>query len=162
MFRSTRCLISALHRVKDRYLHTCDQHLSDVAEYESPITDECKKGPTEGRCLYLDAQVTTPLDSRVLDKMMPYLTVYHGNPHSRTHMYGWKLEAAVEHARQQIADLIGADKREVIFIFGATECNNIAVKGVARFYKSRKNHVTTQTVRKLHLYNKSCFLIDII
>ncbi|CAL1685897.1 unnamed protein product [Lasius platythorax] len=149
MFRSTRCLISALHRVKDRYLHTCDQHLSDVAEYESPITDEYKKGPTEGRSLYLDAQATTPLDPRVLDKMMPYLTVYHGNPHSRTHMYGWESEAAVEHARQQIADLVGADKKEVIFTSGATECNNIAVKGVARFYKSKKNHVvTTQTEHK--------------
>ncbi|XP_070150728.1 cysteine desulfurase [Polyergus mexicanus] len=150
MFRSTRYLLSALHRVKDRHcLHTCSQHLSDIAEYESPITDEYKKGPTEGRALYLDAQATTPLDPRVLDKMMPYLTVYHGNPHSRTHMYGWETEAAVEHARQQVADLIGADKKEVIFTSGATECNNIAVKGVARFYKSRKNHVvTTQTEHK--------------
>ncbi|KAL6429733.1 hypothetical protein ACFW04_007558 [Cataglyphis niger] len=103
----------------------------------------------EGRALYLDAQATTPLDPRVLDKMMPYLTVFHGNPHSRTHMYGWETEAAVEHARQQVADLIGADKKEVIFTSGATECNNIAVKGVARFYKSRKNHiVTTQTEHK--------------
>ncbi|XP_072748791.1 cysteine desulfurase [Anoplolepis gracilipes] len=150
MFRSTRCFLSALNRVKNRRcLHTCGQHLSDVVEYESPITDEYKKGPTEGRALYLDAQATTPLDPRVLDKMMPYLTVYHGNPHSRTHMYGWESEAAVEHARQQIADLIGADKKEVIFTSGATECNNIAVKGVARFYKSRKNHVvTTQTEHK--------------
>lgn len=150
MFRSTKYLISALHRVKDRgCLHTCSQNLSDVTEYESPITDEYKKGPKEGRALYLDAQATTPLDPRVLDKMMPYLTVYHGNPHSRTHMYGWESEAAVEHARQQVADLIGADKKEVIFTSGATECNNIAVKGVARFYKSRKNHVvTTQTEHK--------------
>lgn len=149
MFRSTRYLISALHRAKSCNLHTCSQHLSDVAEYESPITDEYKKGPMEGRSLYLDAQATTPLDPRVLDKMMPYLTVYHGNPHSRTHMYGWESETAVEHARQQVADLIGADKKEVIFTSGATECNNIAVKGVARFYKSRKNHVvTTQTEHK--------------
>ncbi|XP_011260947.1 cysteine desulfurase, mitochondrial [Camponotus floridanus] len=149
MFRSTRCLISALHRVKSCHLHTCSQHLSDIAEYESPITDEYKKGPMEGRSLYLDAQATTPLDPRVLDKMMPYLTVYHGNPHSRTHMYGWESETAVEHARQQVADLIGADKKEIIFTSGATECNNIAVKGVARFYKSRKNHVvTTQTEHK--------------
>ncbi|EFN65274.1 Cysteine desulfurase, mitochondrial [Camponotus floridanus] len=115
----------------------------------APITDEYKKGPMEGRSLYLDAQATTPLDPRVLDKMMPYLTVYHGNPHSRTHMYGWESETAVEHARQQVADLIGADKKEIIFTSGATECNNIAVKGVARFYKSRKNHVvTTQTEHK--------------
>ncbi|XP_050458787.1 cysteine desulfurase, mitochondrial [Cataglyphis hispanica] len=150
MFRSTRYLLSTLHRVKDRRcLHISGQHMSDIAEYESPITDEYKKGPMEGRALYLDAQATTPLDPRVLDKMMPYLTVFHGNPHSRTHMYGWETEAAVEHARQQVADLIGADKKEVIFTSGATECNNIAVKGVARFYKSRKNHiVTTQTEHK--------------
>ncbi|KAL6429732.1 hypothetical protein ACFW04_007558 [Cataglyphis niger] len=150
MFRSTRYLLSTLHRVKDRRcLYICGQHMSDIAEYESPITDEYKKGPMEGRALYLDAQATTPLDPRVLDKMMPYLTVFHGNPHSRTHMYGWETEAAVEHARQQVADLIGADKKEVIFTSGATECNNIAVKGVARFYKSRKNHiVTTQTEHK--------------
>ncbi|KAG5345757.1 NFS1 protein, partial [Acromyrmex heyeri] len=149
MFRSTRSLIIALQRAKDCHLHTCDQRLSKVAEYESPITDDYKKGPSEGRALYLDAQATTPLDPRVLDKMMPYLTVYHGNPHSRTHMYGWESEAAVEHARQQVADLIGADKKEVIFTSGATECNNISVKGVARFYKSKKTHiVTTQTEHK--------------
>ncbi|KYM78082.1 Cysteine desulfurase, mitochondrial [Atta colombica] len=149
MFRSTRNLIIALQRAKDCRLHTCSQRLSEVAEYESPITDDYKKGPMEGRALYLDAQATTPLDPRVLDKMMPYLTVYHGNPHSRTHMYGWESEAAVEHARQQVADLIGADKKEVIFTSGATECNNIVVKGVARFYKSKKTHiVTTQTEHK--------------
>ncbi|KYM95024.1 PREDICTED: cysteine desulfurase, mitochondrial [Cyphomyrmex costatus] len=149
MFRSTRSLIVALQRVKDRRLHTCGQQLSEVAEYESPIMDDYKKGPTEGRALYLDAQATTPLDPRVLDKMMSYLTVYHGNPHSRTHMYGWESEAAVEHARQQVANLIGADKKEVIFTSGATECNNIAIKGIARFYKSKKTHiVTTQTEHK--------------
>ncbi|XP_014473261.1 PREDICTED: cysteine desulfurase, mitochondrial [Dinoponera quadriceps] len=149
MFRSTRCLIFALHRAK-RSLHTCGQRSSEITEYESPITDEYKKGVgMEGRSLYLDAQATTPLDPRVLDKMMPYFTVYHGNPHSRTHMYGWETEEAVEHARQQVADLIGAEQKEVVFTSGATECNNIAVKGVARFYKSRKNHiVTTQTEHK--------------
>ncbi|XP_026830697.1 cysteine desulfurase, mitochondrial isoform X2 [Ooceraea biroi] len=114
----------------------------------------------EGRSLYLDAQATTPLDPRVLDKMMPYLTVYHGNPHSRTHMYGWETEEAVEHARQQIADLIGADKKEVVFTSGATECNNIAVKGVARFYKAKKNHVvTTQTEHKCVL--DSCRALEV-
>lgn len=143
-----------------RCLHTCNQHLSDITEYESPITDEYKKGPMEGRSLYLDAQATTPLDPRVLDKMMPYLTVYHGNPHSRTHMYGWESETAVEHAREQVADLIGADKKEVIFTSGATECNNIAIKGVARFYKSRKNHVvTTQTEHKCVL--DSCRALEV-
>ncbi|KAG7188853.1 hypothetical protein KM043_008459 [Ampulex compressa] len=149
MFRPARLLILTLHRAKERSLHTCSQHLSEITEYESPITDEYKRGPMEGRSLYLDAQATTPLDPRVLDKMMPYFTAYYGNPHSRTHMYGWETEAAVELARKQVADLIGADKKEIIFTSGATECNNIAVKGVARFYKGKKNHiVTTQTEHK--------------
>ncbi|CAB0041454.1 unnamed protein product [Trichogramma brassicae] len=81
--------------------------------------------------------------------MMPYLTSYQGNPHSRTHMYGWESEAAVDHARQQIADLIGANPKEIIFTSGATECNNIAIKGVAKFYKDKKKHIiTTQTEHK--------------
>ncbi|XP_019865056.1 cysteine desulfurase, mitochondrial [Aethina tumida] len=103
----------------------------------------------EGRPLYLDAQATTPLDPRVLDLMLPYLTSYYGNPHSRTHAYGWESEAAVEKAREQVANIIGADPKEIIFTSGATESNNIAVKGVARFYGSKKKHViTTQTEHK--------------
>lgn len=79
--------------------------------------------------------------------MLPYLTTYYGNPHSRTHAYGWESEAAVEKARGQVARLIGADPREIVFTSGATESNNIAVKGVARFYSNKKKHiVTTQTV----------------
>ncbi|GAB0094463.1 Cysteine desulfurase, mitochondrial [Sergentomyia squamirostris] len=103
----------------------------------------------DGRPLYLDAQATTPLDPRVLDTMLPYLTSYYGNPHSRTHAYGWESEEAMEKARGQIASLIGADPREVIFTSGATESNNISVKGVARFYGEKKRHViTTQTEHK--------------
>ncbi|NP_001407368.1 cysteine desulfurase isoform 3 [Mus musculus] len=101
------------------------------------------------RPLYMDVQATTPLDPRVLDAMLPYLVNYYGNPHSRTHAYGWESEAAMERARQQVASLIGADPREIIFTSGATESNNIAIKGVARFYRSRKKHlVTTQTEHK--------------
>lgn len=150
MLRPARSFLSALHRATEcRSLHASRQHLVEVTEYESPITDEYKRGPMEGRSLYLDAQATTPLDPRVLDKMMPYLTSYYGNPHSRTHMYGWETETAVETARKQVADLVGADQKEIIFTSGATECNNIAVKGVARFYKGKKNHiVTTQTEHK--------------
>ncbi|XP_006235513.1 cysteine desulfurase isoform X1 [Rattus norvegicus] len=100
------------------------------------------------RPLYMDVQATTPLDPRVLDAMLPYLVNYYGNPHSRTHAYGWESEAAMERARQ-VASLIGADPREIIFTSGATESNNIAIKGVARFYRSRKKHlVTTQTEHK--------------
>ena len=101
------------------------------------------------RPLYLDAQSTTPLDPRVLDAMLPYDIHQYGNPHSRTHAYGWESEAAVEKARKQVAALICADPREIIFTSGATESNNIAVKGVGRFYRSKKKHIiTTQTEHK--------------
>ncbi|CAK9812716.1 Cysteine desulfurase, mitochondrial [Anthophora plagiata] len=147
MFRPARTLLSTLNRIKEcRAVHATSQNLSEITEYESVISDEYKRGPAEGRSLYLDAQATTPLDPRVLDKMMPYLTSHYGNPHSRTHMYGWETEAAIELARKQIANLIGADNKEIIFTSGATECNNIAVKGVARFYKGKKNHIVTTQI----------------
>lgn len=102
-----------------------------------------------GRASYLDMQATTPLDPRVTDAMMPWLTEGFGNPHSRTHAYGWDAENAVEDARKQIADLIGATPKEIIFTSGATESNNIAVKGIARFYAGKKKHIiTTQTEHK--------------
>jgi len=111
--------------------------------------EDGEKSSVDPRPLYLDAQSTTPLDFRVLDAMLPYLTTYYGNPHSRTHAYGWESEAAMEKSRGQVADLIGADPKEIVFTSGATESNNISVKGVARFYKSKKNHViTTQTEHK--------------
>lgn len=116
-------------------------------------------GKDEPRPLYLDAQATTPMDPRVLDAMLPYLTTYYGNPHSRTHAYGWESEAAMEKAREQIADLIGADPKEIVFTSGATESNNISCKGVPRFYKSKKNHViTTQTEHKCVL--DSCRVLE--
>eukprot|EP00058_Branchiostoma_floridae_P026990 XP_002612481.1 hypothetical protein BRAFLDRAFT_75405 [Branchiostoma floridae] len=98
------------------------------------------------RPLYLDAQATTPLDPRVLDAMMPFTVGYYGNPHSRTHAYGWETEKAVEEARKEVADIIGADPREIVFTSGATESNNISVKGVGRFYKSKKKHVITTQI----------------
>ncbi|KAL2913304.1 cysteine desulfurase [Polyrhizophydium stewartii] len=89
------------------------------------------------------------MDPRVVDKMLPFMLEKFGNPHSRTHQYGWESEAAVEEARKQVADLIGADPKEIIFTSGATESNNLAVKGVARFYKSKKRHIITlQTEHK--------------
>ena len=103
-----------------------------------------------GRAAYLDLSATTPMDPRVLDRMLPYMISSYGNPHSRTHSYGWEAEQSVELARESVADLIGAStSKEIIFTSGATESNNIAVKGVAKFYKGKKRHViTTQTEHK--------------
>eukprot|EP01135_Chromosphaera_perkinsii_P001395 Nk52_evm12s166 gene=Nk52_evmTU12s166 len=112
-----------------------------------------------GRALYMDMQATTPLDPRVLDTMMPYMTGQFGNPHSRTHVYGWESESAVEKARAQVASLIGAEDMEVVFTSGATESNNIAVKGTARFNKGKGRHViTTQTEHKCVL--DSCRVLE--
>jgi cysteine desulfurase len=109
-----------------------------------------KHGPVHGpRGIYFDFGATTPLDPRVLDAMLPYFTQEFGNPHSRTHEFGWSTEEAVENARKHVAALIGANPKEIIFTSGATESNNTALKGVARFYKATKNHViTTQTEHK--------------
>lgn len=126
------------------------EKISSSADFrQKRIKFNIKTDNIEGRPLYLDAQATTPLDPRVLDAMMPYFTNFYGNPHSRTHAYGWETEKAVEIAREQVANIIGAEPKEIIFTSGATESNNIAVKGVARFYGSKKKHViTTQTEHK--------------
>jgi cysteine desulfurase len=116
-------------------------------DYESKFS--ISKEMVEGKPAYLDFQATTPVDPRVLDAMLPWLTQEFGNPHSRTHEYGFKSEEAVEKARAQVASLIGADPKEIIFTSGATESNNMAVKGVANFYKRRKKHIITlQTEHK--------------
>ncbi|KAJ3693664.1 hypothetical protein LUZ60_009144 [Juncus effusus] len=102
-----------------------------------------------GRPLYMDMQATTPVDPRVLDSMLPFYLSRYGNPHSRTHLYGWESDAAVEAARSQVASLIGANPKEIFFTSGATESNNISVKGVMHFYRGKKKHViTTQTEHK--------------
>ncbi|KAE8647530.1 hypothetical protein Csa_002991 [Cucumis sativus] len=102
-----------------------------------------------GRPLYLDMQATSPVDPRVLDAMLPYYISRYGNPHSRTHLYGWESDHAVETARSQVAALIGASPKEIVFTSGATESNNISIKGVMHFYRDKKRHlITTQTEHK--------------
>eukprot|EP00124_Ichthyophonus_hoferi_P000193 Ihof_evm30s6 gene=Ihof_evmTU30s6 len=118
-------------------------------EHEANPGIEVKEVSHPGRPLYLDMQATTPMDPRVVDAMLPYMTQFFGNPHSRTHQYGWEATDAVEYAREKVADLIGADPKEIIFTSGATESNNISIKGVANFYKAKKRHViTSQTEHK--------------
>ena len=95
--------------------------------------------------IYLDYSATTPIDERVAAKMAEYLTIegQFGNPASRSHEFGWKAEQAVDLARQQVADLINADPREVVWTSGATESNNLAIKGAAHFYRKKGNHIIT-------------------
>jgi cysteine desulfurase len=93
--------------------------------------------------IYLDYGATNPCDPRVVDAIVPWLREHFGNPASRSHAWGWEAEAAVETAREQVADLIGADPREIVWTSGATESNNLAIKGAAHFYKSRGKHLIT-------------------
>ena len=93
--------------------------------------------------IYLDYGATTPVDPRVVDAMIPWLREHFGNPASRSHAWGWEAEEAVERARAQVAALIGADPREIVWTSGATESNNLALKGAAHFYASRGKHLVT-------------------
>ena len=93
--------------------------------------------------IYLDYSATTPVDPRVAEKMIPYLTELFGNPASRSHAYGWDAEAAVRHAREQVAALVNADAREIVWTSGATESNNLAIKGAAEFLQGKGKHLVT-------------------
>ena len=102
--------------------------------------------------IYMDYSATTPVDPRVAAKMIPFLTEHFGNPASRSHAYGWESEAAVEEAREQVADLVNSDAKEIVWTSGATESINLAVKGAAMFYKEKGKHlITVKTEHKATL-----------
>ena len=105
--------------------------------------------------IYLDYQSTTPMDPRVIDAVVKTMKEDYGNPHSRTHAMGWKAEELVEIARKQVADLIGADAKEIFFTSGATESNNMAIKGVAHFYGKEKNHIITLSTEHKCIVNSA-------
>jgi cysteine desulfurase len=113
--------------------------------------------------IYLDYNATTPVDKQVLEKMLPYFSDNFGNASSRSHIYGWTAQEAVENARNQVADLLSCKAKEIIFTSGATEANNLAIKGLFEFYFPQKKHIITlQTEHKavldvcLHLEKKGC------
>ena len=154
---------TAIKQEQKAFMNQTGLHPQKVELPGSGISGDASMSPSAGilkqatimdegtRPIYLDMQATTPTDPRVLDAMLPYLTGIYGNPHSRTHAYGWESEKAVEQAREHIAKLIGADSKEIIFTSGATESNNMSIKGVARFFgrSGKKKHIiTTQTEHK--------------
>jgi len=112
------------------------------ASIEMPVVNNADDGLHP---IYLDYSATTPVDQRVADKMIPYITEHFGNPASRSHPYGWTAEKAVENAREEVAKLVGADPREIVWTSGATESNNLAIKGAANFYSAKGKHIITIT-----------------
>jgi cysteine desulfurase len=147
----------SLLKVSLPFRRTISENLEENEELKT--SNQNKNINPFARAIYMDFQATTPIDPRVVDSMMPFLMVNFGNPHSRTHSFGWEAMDNVEVAREQVANLIGAESKEIVFTSGATESNNLAIKGVAHFYKEKKNQiVTTQTEHKCVL--DSCRVLE--
>lgn len=130
-----------------RYFSQAQTQTVSINEVVGKVPDS-KIAQHAPRGIYFDTGATTPMDFRVLDSMLPFMTNMFGNPHSKSHEYGWETEEAVDNARGQIASLINADPKEIIFTSGATESNNMALKGLAKFYKRKKHIITTQIEHK--------------
>lgn len=112
--------------------------MTNLVQLRKKVADSGSRFP-----IYLDNQATTKTDPRVVEAMLPYFTEKFGNPHSKSHSYAWEAEEACELARSQVANLIAASAKEIIFTSGATESNNMALKGIAKFYGSKKKHIVT-------------------
>jgi cysteine desulfurase len=114
-----------------------------MSQHNTPVLNPLPMFSARHFPVYMDYSSTTPIDPRVVDKMLPYLREQFGNPASRSHAFGWEAEEAVEDARAQVASLVGADPREIVWTSGATESINLAIKGAAHFYKDKGKHIIT-------------------
>ncbi len=142
-----------------------------MSQHNTPVLNPLPMFSARHFPVYMDYSSTTPIDPRVVDKMLPYLREQFGNPASRSHAFGWEAEEAVEDARAQVASLVGADPREIVWTSGATESINLAIKGAAHFYKDKGKHIITpktehkatlDTVRELERQGFEATYLDVL